>query len=114
MRAVRVRISDEARDLGFTLLVMNTDVDAPLNIAFGKPTSARQRRAATAAAAAASATAAASEGEGAQHLLPAPSAKAQKKEEKAMTEFWHKSLSPALPSPLPLLEAQAFFDPRDF
>lgn len=117
MVAVRARVHDEARKLGFAILVMNTDQRDPVNRAFRPP----ERTARSPAAGAPPAGAGGAGVAGGDPLLvpgagdvrgAAPRAK------RAPTEFWHKALSPALRAAaggaLAPLAPDAFFDPRDF
>lgn len=118
MAAVYARVHDEARRLGFALLVTNTDQHDPVNRAL-KPGPRK-------AAAVPASISRPSSGDG----LPTSGDKAEaeallgtggptndgKPAKKPRTEFWHKALSPALlrDGGLPCLAPDAFFDPRDF
>jgi GNAT superfamily N-acetyltransferase len=96
MRAAVARAHDQARSEGFAMLVVNTDQLDPINSALRPPQSSARRGLARLSRGGGAASA----GSGA-HKQP-------------NTEFWHKSLSADMPSPLPTLAPDAFFDPRDF
>lgn len=117
MRAVQAAAHDEARRLGFAVLVMNTDQHDPVNRALVPQRRPLFGTAARGVAPEAAGGAAGDSEPMAENLLVRPAEGLVPGARKPPTEFWHKSLSPELlrgGGELPCLGPDAFFDPRDF